>query len=139
MDFITIASIIGLSTIVSAVITFILDNFKKRNDIRFSKVFEEKYRRYNHILAIMLNILDPNNMDTVTNGNEDRGRIKEKLAQNGIEAVKLEFIRDYKSYINYYYLFANKKVMVALNIFYTDPSEMNYIKAAQEMRKDLWK
>lgn len=140
MTWINFASIIGLSSIISALITYILERVRKKQEIRFQKVFEEKYRRYNHILAHMLLILDSKNLKDVTMLDlHVKKQYQHILQASGEEALKVFLLKELESYINFYYLFSSKKVINSLYTFLNFPTQDNYIKAACTMKQDLWR
>lgn len=138
-DLFNFASIIGLSSVVSALITYILERFRKKQEIRFAKVFEEKYRRYNHILASMLLVLDATNLENTILEPGKKKQYHQILLENGEVELKEFLLKEIQSYINFYYLFASTKVLKVLYSFLETPNKDNYIKVACKMKKDLWK
>lgn len=140
MTWIDFASIIGLSSIISALITYVLERLRKRQEIRFSKVFEEKYRRYNHILSHMLLILDRNNLNEITILEPHiKSKYSDILSKDGDSELQSILLKELENYINFYYLFSSQKVLKSLYLFLNEPTKENYIKTARNMKKDLWK
>lgn len=133
------ASIIGISSVVSALITYILERFRKKQEIRFAKVFEEKYRRYNHVLTSMLLILDKNNLENAILEPSKKKHYNQILLEHGEIELKNFLLKETRSYIDFYHLFASTKVLRALYSFLEKPNKDNFIKVARNMKKDLWK
>ena len=140
MDFLTISSIIGISSIISIIISYIFDILKRKKSLRFEKHFEEKYIRYNHILAHMLIIIDTSNLDSIAKlSDRDIFKYKDIMNRKGSDDLKSNLLFELKQYINFYYLFSSNKVIEALLKFVETPNEENYINSVKEMKKDLWK
>lgn len=140
MDFLTISSIIGISSIISIIISYIFDILKRKKSLRFEKLFEEKYIRYNHILAHMLIIIDTSNLDSIAKlSDRDIFKYKDIMNRKGSDDLKSNLLFELKQYINFYYLFSSNKVIEALLKFVETPNEENYINSVKEMKKDLWK
>lgn len=135
-----IASVIGVSSVISAMVSYVLEHFKKRQELRFAKVFDEKYSRYNHILSHMLLILDSNNLNGVTMFEPHvKANYCKILFEHGEDALQRLLLKELENYINFYYLFSTKRVVRSLNCSLNEPTRRNYIKTACNMKRDLWR
>ena len=134
MDFYTIASIVGLSSIVTVMINFICSFFEKKRMLKFEKRIAEKECRYRSILVFMLVVLDPSNLRHTEISEADYQIIK------GLSADQIKGIYYEKIEANYIfaYLYASNDVLKKIKAFLDNPTQINYLETAKTMRKDLW-
>ena len=134
MDFKSIASVVGLSSVISILANVIMGYIEKKKMIKFQKRTEEKEHRYQCILAFMLVILDSNNINHV-----DLSGSKSQIIKNmSEEEVKQFFIDEVKAHYVFSHLYASDGVLLKFKEFLNAPSEENYQNVARAMRKDLW-
>ena len=126
-----ILSVIGVSTVVSIVVSFIFDTIKYRNNLKYEKLFDVKRSSYTSILVFMSIVMDVDNYKHVTT----KLTTSETDEESIIEYYKKELELNLKSSV----LYADKKVIHCLSEFIEMPTEENYEKTAMEMRNDLWK
>jgi len=135
MDIQTILSILGLLGIGGVIGSYIQYVLNQKGDItkEVRTLNEDKYRS---VLIFMRCILDPSvvNQFGFSNKDEDNlNRIKgdtEKI----IAYAKLKL----KEYYYHSFLYASDNVINEIENFMKAPSEDNFIKVANAMRKDLW-
>lgn len=53
-----ILKVIGISAIVSTIVTFVFDTIRYKINLRFENLFMEKMKRYNSLLVFMSVIID---------------------------------------------------------------------------------
>lgn len=123
-------SVIGVSTLVSIIVSFLFDTIKHKITLRFDKLFNEKIDRYTSILVFMSCVLEPNNVKHI--------ETKNKPDTNTNEDVKEYYLAELKNYRNFCLLFANEGVIIALDNFIKNQSQSNYEIVAKKMRYDLW-
>lgn len=125
-------SLIGISSIISIIITFLFERINNRHKLRFEKLFIEKEHRYRSILVFMSIILDPNNykhINTELKPNTENNQTI--LREYYIDELKLQLI-----FAN---LFASDEVINSIKKFLEEPTYKTYINTTKSMKKDLWK
>lgn len=135
MDFSTIASVIGLSSIVSIVFSIILGHFDKRQMIRFETLTHEKMNIYSSMLTYMVIVIEPEKLEVLSMGHELAKKVENKSKD---EIIKL-FLKEIEAKYTHSHLYASDSVLKAVDKFITAPNYINYKSAAFAMRKDLWK
>lgn len=134
MDFQTISSVVGLSSLISILSNVIFGYIEKKRMIKFQKRTEEKERRYQFILAYMLVVLDSNNFIHV-----DLSGAQGEIVKNMTPEERNQFFFDeIKAYYVFSHLYASDEVLFRFKNFLDAPSEENYQNVAKSMRKDLW-
>lgn len=119
--------IIGLSSIISIILTFIIDHFKTRLNLKFEKNFLEKENRYRSMLIFMSVVLDESNASHI-----------ETAYKPNNENSKDYYLKEVILHKNFFYLFASKIVIEEIDNFILNPTEITFQNVAMAMRKDLW-
>ncbi len=135
MNFGTIASFLGVSSLISILINFIFGHIEKKKMLRFEKITQEKQSRYMATLSFMLVVLDIKNIDHVGILNETKEAIRNLNTNEIIQYFKDQLEVCY----SYSHLYAADTVLSATKEFVDNPSKRNFEKTALAMRKDLWK
>ena len=132
MDWTTIASTIGLSAIISSVISYFLGFQQKKKECRFENLTSEKERKYQHMLALMLVSVDASAIDHID------AIVKERVHQLNMGSSEY-CAKELEIYMNYMYLYASDLVVKAVEQFNSDKTYSAYRKVARKMYEDLWK
>ena len=130
METLNILQILGISSIVTVVISFILDLIKSKNNIKFEKIMIEKENRYRSILVFMMAVLDYKNIEHIDTNY--------KPLEKTEEGIKNYYLNELQIHLEFLYLFSSKKVINSLDIFISTPDKNNYRQVALAMHKDLW-
>lgn len=134
MNFETIASIVGLSSVISVCINIIFEFIGKKRMIKFEKSIQEKEHRYRSTLAFMLIVLDYNNLYHV----DLSGVTAEFIKDLSVDETRNFFLDEVKAHFAFSHLYAADDVLRKMKAFIDHPTDENYQKTAQSMRKDLW-
>lgn len=134
MDFKTIASIMGLSSLISVFFNIIFGHFEKKRMMMFEKNMIEKESRYTATLAYMLVALDADNIHFVELSQPLLGQVVNKNKTD----VEQFFLEELRARYVFSHLYASDNVLKAMDGFMQNPTEKNYKAAAVAMRKDLW-
>lgn len=126
-----ILSVIGVSTVVSIVVSFIFDTIKYRNNLKYERLFDVKQSSYSSMLVFMSIVMDVDNYKHVTT--------KLTTSETDEESIIKYYKNELELNLKYSVLYADKKVINCLSEFIEMPTEENYEKTAMEMRNDLWK
>ena len=132
MDLTIIASTIGLSAIISSVISYFLGFQQKKKERRFENLISEKERKYQHMLALMLVSVDASAIDHISSD------IKKQAYQLNIESSEY-CAKQLEIHMNYMYLYAGDLVLDAVEQFNNEKTYFAYRKVARKMYEDLWK
>lgn len=135
MDIQTIASIVGLSSIISVIVSSLFNYIEKRKIMTFEKITQEKERRYQALLAYMLVALDGKNINHIELP-PDRLEFLKNMTN---EERQKFFQEEVKIYFSFSHLYASDQVLSCLNEFVNSPTWEHYQNTASAMRKDLWK
>lgn len=135
MDIQTILSILGLLGVGGIIGSYIQYALNQKGDItkEVRSLNEDKYRS---VLVFMRCILDPSVINQFGFSNKDEinlNRIKDDTGKI-ITYAKSKL----KEYYYHSFLYASDNVINEIENFIKDPSENNFIKVANAMRKDLW-
>ena len=120
-------SLIGITSIISTIVAFAFDYVKTRLNLKYEKLFLEKENRYRSMLVFMSVVIDEENyrhIDTAYKPQEMN--------------VKQFYLKEVVLNRNFFYLFADKAVIEAIDAFINNPTDVEYKKVAQNMRNDLW-
>lgn len=135
MDIQTIASIVGLSSIISVIVSSLLNYIEKRKIMTLEKITQEKEHRYQALLAYMIVALDSENIDHIQMPPD-----RLELVKNMSKEERQKFFQDeVKIYFSFSHLYASDQVLSCLNEFVNSPTWEHYQNTASAMRKDLWK
>ena len=134
MNFETIASIVGLSSVISVCINIIFGFVEKKRMIKFEKSTQEKEYRYRATLAFMLIVLDHKNLYHV----ELTGVKAEFIKDLSADETRKFFLDELKAHFAFSHLYAADDVLQKMKEFIDHPTDENYQNTAQAMRKDLW-
>jgi hypothetical protein len=118
---ISILSIVGLSGIIVASVTYFLDKRKERN-IRENELKEQRYKC---TLMLMYAFLNPSELGRIT---EIRPDIR------NIDDLKRELQAEWV----HAWIFAGDDTIHALKDFLVTPNEQTFAKTVLSMRKELW-
>ncbi|MFH1512653.1 MAG: hypothetical protein ABIG45_04825, partial [Bacillota bacterium] len=117
MDFGTIASIVGLSSLISILVNLIFGHIEKKKMLRFEKITQEKQNRYMAMLSFMLIVLDIKNQAHVGLQNSTKEAISNL---NPIDIV--QYFRDeLEAHYSYSHLYAADTVLSATKEFIDNP------------------
>ena len=128
MDLATIATAVGMSSIVGSIVGF----YARTLEIKFTKLNEEKRKRYESIISFMIIYLDPENIE------HTHFEKKEILMQRGKEEMYKYISRELVGNYHYAHLYASNRVLKAYKRFLDNPNEENYHLVARRMRRSLW-
>ena len=120
-----------LKTLITAIFggviaTFLKSYFDKTREIalNLNKITEDKYRS---LLVFMACAIDINKKRYF--------HLNEQVENNTSE----DYLNQIKEYYYHSVLYSSDEVILSLKAFIEEPNKHNYVKAAQSMRKDLWK
>jgi len=125
-----ILKVIGISAIVSTIVTFVFDTIRYKINLRFENLFMEKMKRYNSLLVFMSVIIDVKNYEHIETS------YKPKV--NEEQEIKDYYMREIKLHNKFCVLFASEKVVLSIDNFIDNPTQENYNTTARAMRYDLW-
>lgn len=120
----------------SGIIIAIFNNYsqvKIQNRMKLNEICEGKFRS---ILIFMDLVLYPERIKHTSEVNNPN--IK-SVNLNNHEEVRMFYKELISANISNIYLYADDKMIKALNIFLSSPSQQNYINVANLMRKRLWR
>lgn len=127
-----ILNIVGVSALISIIVTFVFDLIRHKANIKFENLFSQKMERYRSILVFMSVVVNVENYKHIqTDYRPYDDRDNEKI----INYYKNEIIL----HRSFCVLFADEKVIKCLNDFIEAPSQNTFDKTAMAMRYDLWK
>ena len=132
MNIETIISVFGLLGIGGVVGSYLqhLWNQKRETDLRIQNLNENRYRS---TLVFMRCVLKPENVNQFHMEDPNIQHLKNKESIKKYALTKLT---------EYYYnsiLYASDDVLIKIRQFIKNPSEINFVKTAIAMRRDLWK
>jgi len=113
---------LGFGSILTAIVSSFLDK-KKETDLNLARILEDKYRG---LLVFMACALDIEKKKYFT--------INEQVAQK----TSQDYMNQIREYYYHSTLYSSDDVILSLKDFIKTPSQEEYIKVAQAMRKDLW-
>lgn len=127
-----ILNIVGISALISIIVSFIFDLIKYKVNTKFVNLFSEKMERYRSILVFMSVVM---NVDNYKHIQTDYKPFDDGDNETIINYYKNEIIL----YRSFCILFDDVKVINCLNDFIQAPSQNTFDKTAIAMRYDLWK
>ena len=130
MTLIDILKAIGISSVVTIIISFVFNIVEKKLSYRFEKVIIERENRYRSILVFMSVLVDFENFKHINT--EYRPQASDE------ETVIKYYLGEIKLHKNFCYLFASQKVIDSIETFINNPTKEKYKETALAMRKDLW-
>ena len=128
----TIISVLGLLGIGGIIGSYLqhIWNQKGETELRIQNLNENKYRS---TLVFMRCVLKPENVNQFNIEDPNIQKLKSKGMVKNYSMKKL---------IEFYYnsiLYASDEVLSMMRQFMKNPSEINFVKTAIAMRRDLWK
>ena len=111
MSITEIATIIGLNSILTVVLSSILDVRKKKKEAKSLRLFDEKYKRYNNLLARMLIIVDFSNVTQVSLEEGQKEFYNRYKEENGEERLREYLIKEIRYFFCYAHLFSSNSVV----------------------------
>lgn len=119
---------IGIASVISIIMNFFLDLYKKKHSLRLEMIINEKENRYRSILVFMSVVLDENNYKHIST------QYKPEKETN----IRDYYIEELKVHTKFSWLYAPRVVIQGLEDFISNPTEKKYNNVVTSMRKDLW-
>lgn len=133
MEWREILSLLGISGVLSAIISIVVDNISKKSLLKEKDLLEIKIKTYTSILCYMHLIIMPMDYKYVNYiGNRPlTGKITER------EIIEYN-LGQLKGVYYHLFLYSSSEVIENAKAFIDNPIHDNYLKTAKAMRKDIW-
>lgn len=125
-----ILGMIGVSTLIAIVVSFVFDTIKSRMELKHQKLFSEKEERYRSILVFMSVLLDVRNLQHINSSFKPDYEDEKSIQRYYRTELELQ--------LSFSKLYTNENVTESISHFLSYPTKETFEKTATAMRKDLW-
>ncbi len=121
-------SSIGVASIILILMSFLLDLYKGRHELKYERIFTEKEGRYRSILVFMSVVLDEENYN----------HISTEYKPHSDEGIREYYLNELRLHLKFARLYAPKVVLDAICDFIDNSTDLTYDAVPNELRQDLW-